>query len=67
MVVRESSTASDENRIARLCAAADGDQTLISQATYALVQAHVVASPAQPLHLKGIGGDVQSWQLLGLK
>ena len=57
----------DVNLAARLCAAADGDQTLISQATYALVQAHVVASPAQPLHLKGIGGDVQSWQLLGLK
>jgi len=57
----------DVNLAARLCAAAEGDQTLISQATYALVERLVVADPVQPLHLKGIGGDVVSWQLRGLK
>ncbi len=57
----------DVNLSARLCAAAEGDQTLISQATYALVERWVVADPIQPLHLKGIGGDVVSWQLRGLK
>jgi class 3 adenylate cyclase len=57
----------DVNLAARLCAAAEGDQTLISQATYALVAPHVVADQIQPLHLKGIGGDVISWHLRGLK
>lgn len=57
----------DVNLAARLCAAAEGDQTLISQATYALVERWVVADQIQPLHLKGIGGDVVSWHVRGLK
>lgn len=57
----------DVNLAARLCAAAEGDQTLISQATYTLVERWVVADPVPALHLKGIGGDVLSWNLRGLK
>ncbi|MCC6191528.1 MAG: GAF domain-containing protein [Anaerolineales bacterium] len=57
----------DVNLAARLCAAAEGDQILISSATYALVQPAVVADPLPGLRLKGIDGDVASWQVRGLQ
>ena len=51
------------NLAARLCGAAEGDQILISQATYDLVEPHVVAELQPPIHLKGIEGDVKSWSV----
>ena len=53
----------DVNLAARLCGAAEGDQILISQATYDLVEPHVVAELQPPIHLKGIEGDVKSWSV----
>jgi adenylate cyclase len=57
----------DVNLAARLCAAAQGEQTLISQATYALVKDHVLADPLPALRLKGLEGDIESWALRGLR
>jgi adenylate cyclase len=57
----------DVNLAARLCGAAEADQTLISQSTYELVHDIVVADPMPRMHLKGIEGDVQAWNLRGLK
>jgi class 3 adenylate cyclase len=57
----------DVNLAARLCGAAEGDQILISQATYDLVAAQVVADLQPPIHLKGIEGDVQSWSVRGVR
>jgi adenylate cyclase len=57
----------DVNLAARLCAAAEGDQILISQGTYVLVEAHVLADPLAPMHLKGIEGEVQSWSVKGVR
>ncbi len=53
----------DVNLAARLCGAAEGDQILISQATYDLVEPLVVAEAQPPIHLKGIEGDVRSWSV----
>lgn len=53
----------DVNLAARLCAAADGDQTLISEETYALVAPLVVAEELPPLRLKGIVGEVKCWNV----
>jgi adenylate cyclase len=55
------------NLAARLCGVAEGDQTLISQATYEAVKDRVVAKEMPPLHLKGIEGEIRSWSLQGLK
>jgi adenylate cyclase len=55
------------NLAARLCAVADGDQILISTATYALVRDHVIAETVPPLRLKGIAEAVSAYQVLGLK
>jgi adenylate cyclase len=57
----------DVNLAARLCGAAEADQTLISQSTYERVKDLVVADPMPPMHLKGIEGDVRAWNLRGLK
>jgi adenylate cyclase len=43
---------------ARICAIAEGDQVLISQATYKLVENEVEAIPLKNIHLKGIGQDI---------
>ena len=56
----------DVNLAARLCAAAGGDQTLISQATYALVAPHIAADELPPLRLKGIEGEVRCWNVRDL-
>jgi adenylate cyclase len=55
------------NIAARLCGAADGDQVLISAATYALVRDHVIAEAVPALRLKGITEAVVAYQILGLK
>ena len=57
----------DVNLASRLCAAAEGDQTLISASTYALVKDAVVADELPPMHLKGIAELVRSWNVRGLK
>lgn len=57
----------DVNLAARLCGAAEGDQILMSQGTYALVEPHVVAEPLPPIRLKGIEGDVHSWSVKGIR
>jgi adenylate cyclase len=57
----------DVNLAARLCAAAEGDQVLISDATYQLVQQAVAAEPLSPMRLKGIESDVASWHVKGLR
>ncbi len=57
----------DVNLAARLCGAAEGDQILISQATYDLVAPYVVAELQPPIHLKGIDGDVQSWSVRSMR
>ena len=55
------------NVAARLCGAAEGDQILISAATYALVRDQVRAEPLPALRLKGIAGAVEAYQISGLK
>jgi adenylate cyclase len=55
------------NLAARLCGAAEGDQILISAATYALVRDQVAAEAVPALRLKGITEAVQAYQVLGLK
>ncbi len=55
------------NLAARLCGAAEGDQILISAATYALVRDHVEAEPVPALRLKGITVAVSAYQVFGLK
>jgi len=57
----------DVNLAARLCGAAEGDQILVSQATYALVEPDVIAEPLPPIRLKGIEGDVHSWSIKAMK
>jgi adenylate cyclase len=57
----------DVNLASRLCGVALGDQTLISESTYELVKDIVVADEMPPLHLKGIEGDVRSWNVRGLR
>ena len=57
----------DVNLASRLCAAAEGDQTLISQATYNLVAPLIVADELPPLKLKGIEGEVRCWNVRGLR
>lgn len=57
----------DVNLAARLCGAAEGDQTLISQATYELVKDFIAADPLSHVHLKGIEGEVTCWDVRGLK
>jgi adenylate cyclase len=55
------------NLAARLCGAADGDQVLVSAATYALVRERVIAEPVPALRLKGIIEAVAAYHILGLK
>ena len=55
------------NLAARLCGAADGNQILISAATYALVHDQVNAEAVPALRLKGIAEAVPAYQVLGLK
>ncbi|MBM2850420.1 MAG: Guanylate cyclase protein [Anaerolineales bacterium] len=57
----------DVNLASRLCGAAAGDQTLISESTYHLVKDIVAADPMPPMHLKGIEEDVRCWNVRGLK
>jgi class 3 adenylate cyclase len=57
----------DVNLAARLCAAAEGDQVLISAATHAQVAALVVADEMPAQRLKGIEGDVRCWNVRGLR
>jgi class 3 adenylate cyclase len=49
-----------------LCAAAEGDQILLSAATYALVRDQIQAKPVAPLRLKGIAEAVEPYHVLGL-
>ncbi len=55
------------NLASRLCGAAEGDQILISAATYEFVSDQVNAEPVKELKLKGISEHVQAFQVLGLK
>ncbi len=55
------------NLASRLCGAAEGDQILISAATYELVSDQVNAEPVKELKLKGIGDHVHAYQVTGLK
>lgn len=57
----------DVNLAARLCGAAEGNQILISQATYEAVRDHVAADEMPPMHLKGIEGPMRSWSVRGIK
>lgn len=57
----------DVNLAARLCSAAEGDQTLISESTYNLVKDLVEANELPPLHLKGIEENVRSWNVWDLR
>ncbi len=57
----------DVNLAARLCSAASGGQTLISETTYRLVEPYVEAQELPPKHLKGIDEEVRCWQLNSLK
>lgn len=57
----------DVNLAARLCSAAEADQTLISQSTYDLVRDFVVAEAMPPMTLKGIIGEVHCWNVIALK
>lgn len=57
----------DVNLAARLCSAAEADQTLISQSTYDLVRDFVVAEAMPPMTLKGIIGEVRCWNVIALK
>ena len=57
----------DVNLASRLCAAAEGGQTLISRATYDLVGGRVAAEALAPMRLKGIAGDVPVWNVTGLR
>ena len=57
----------DVNLAARLCGAAEGDQTLISHSTYELVKDSIAADELPGMHLKGIEGNVRSWNVRGLK
>lgn len=56
----------DVNLAARLCGAAEADQTLISQSTYDLVRDFVVTQAMPVMRLKGIEGDVHCWNVTGL-
>jgi len=56
----------DVNLAARLCGAAGGGQTLISQATYDLVKDFVVAEELPAKHLKGIEAEVRCWSVASL-
>jgi class 3 adenylate cyclase len=56
----------DVNLASRLCGAAEGDQTLISHSTYDLVKDLVAADELPAMHLKGIEGEVRSWNVRGL-
>jgi len=55
------------NLASRLCGAAEGDQILISAATYAVARDRVQAEPVASLHLKGLADTVEAYQVLGLK
>jgi len=57
----------DVNLASRLCGAALGDQTLISDATHALVKDLVLTEEVTGLHLKGIEEGVKAWSVTGLK
>jgi class 3 adenylate cyclase len=57
----------DVNLAARLCGAAEADQTLISQATYDLVKDFVAADELPLMQLKGIAGNVRCWNVRGLR
>jgi adenylate cyclase len=56
----------DVNLASRLCGAALGDQTLISDSTFALVKDLVAVDEVERLHLKGIEGEVHCWNVRGL-
>ena len=56
----------DVNLSARLCGAAAGGQTLISEATYRLVQDRVTAEELPAKHLKGIEENVRCWSVTSL-
>ncbi|MBI3764620.1 MAG: GAF domain-containing protein [Chloroflexi bacterium] len=57
----------DVNLASRLCGAAEGNQTLISESTYTALKDAIVAEPLPPMHLKGIAEPVKSWAVLSLK
>lgn len=57
----------DVNLAARLCGVADSNQTLISNATYQQVKDFVNAEPMPVMTLKGIEGEVVSWNVKSLK
>ena len=47
----------------RICSAAKGGQVLVSQATYALLEGKVKATPVTGLRLKGVGQDVTAYHV----
>lgn len=48
---------------ARICSAAKGGQVLVSQATYALLEGKVKATPVTGLRLKGVGQNVTAYHV----
>ena len=54
----------DVNLAARLQTAAEVDQILISQETFNMVQDKFLCTKTPVLSLKGIGDDVQAWQVI---
>ena len=51
---------------ARICSAAQGGQVLVSQATYALLEGKVEATPITGLRLKGVRQDVTAYHVMRL-
>ena len=54
----------DANLAARLQYAAEIDEILISEETYRCIQHEFLCVPKSPLQLKGIQGDVKTWQVV---
>ena len=54
----------DANLAARLQSAAEIDEILISDETYKLIRNHYLCAPQAPVELKGIQGNVKSWQVM---
>lgn len=54
----------DANLAARLQSAAEIDEILISDETYKLIKNNYLCAPQSPIELKGIQGEIKSWQVM---
>jgi adenylate cyclase len=52
---------------ARLCSAARPGQIVISRTTYDMIQSQADVQPLEPIALKGIGDQIQAYELRALK